>query len=299
VIPTSRVTEETGELWVFLGDSLTEGVGYGRVSYVSELVQMLRRTQRRAVHEIRLRTIEPAAGSFGLFNLAGYLNADKCSADWLWIWNLSSEGTTIQNDLDLIGLIHGLRPTRTFVLRGALESIVRPPQVANGLWPIWVPRSWRYYAAMDPRCYFSTTWWRRGKQKLIDYVKQATRLKLLRGEGRPLLSSTAFRSYFIKVLDGLIATGSEIIVLALPPVSERTFPGSLETFRARNQLLRMLTQEMRIEFFDWHHAIASAQEERELLFLDGFHPNVEGAEFMASLLTDYLTGRRPNCRNLW
>jgi len=43
--------------WIFLGDSLTEGVGSKRVSHVTELVKQLRLSGGANVHEFRLRQL--------------------------------------------------------------------------------------------------------------------------------------------------------------------------------------------------------------------------------------------------
>ncbi len=64
--------------WVFLGDSLTEGVGSSRATYVTELVARLRASSSaRAVHDIRLREVDPDQfNPFIRVNVAGYLTQD-------------------------------------------------------------------------------------------------------------------------------------------------------------------------------------------------------------------------------
>src|SRR5688572_8236539 len=153
--------------WVFLGDSLTEGVGSKRISYVSELVTQIRSTNRINVHEMRLRHAD--VGGFVEFNVAGKMDADegRHSSD-LWCWNLACEGKTIESDVAWLPLIRTLAPELVVIFRGSLESIVRPAAFHDRSWPWWVPPSWKGYAAMDPRCYFSTTWWRKAKQQFVD-----------------------------------------------------------------------------------------------------------------------------------
>ena len=86
----------------------------------------------------------------------------------------------IGSDFGWLSLIAALRPDLVVIFRGSLESIIRPAMLVDGDWPWWVPPSWRGYAAMDPRCYFSTTWWRKAKQSSVDAMKQKVRLKLLK-----------------------------------------------------------------------------------------------------------------------
>src|SRR3954470_3227693 len=97
--------------WVFLGDSLTEGVGSKRISYVSELVTRIRSAKREvSVHELRLRNVDLNGFSID-FNVAGKMDVDAAqhSSD-LWLWNLACEGQTIDADLGWLPLIAALRP---------------------------------------------------------------------------------------------------------------------------------------------------------------------------------------------
>src|SRR5574338_264725 len=191
--------------WVFLGDSLTEGVGSKRISHVTALVTQLRADAGTNVHEFRLRQIDPDFKRQMEFNVAGLMNvdADQKRSD-LWLWNLACEGQTIDSDFGWLPLLSALRPELVVMFRGSLESIIRPAMVADGGWPWWVPRSWRAYAAMDPRCYFSTTWWRRAKQASIDALKQRARLKLLKLQpGKPLIDIEQFAAYQTKLLKRL------------------------------------------------------------------------------------------------
>ena len=85
--------------WVFLGDSLTEGVGSKRISHVTELVKELRSSGVANVHEFRLRQIDADFSRQIEFNVAGLMNVDgdQTQSD-LWLWNLACEGQTIESD---------------------------------------------------------------------------------------------------------------------------------------------------------------------------------------------------------
>ncbi len=186
------------ESWVVLGDSLTEGVGFHRHSYVTELVHMLRRdgagcapAAGAAITLVRLR----GAGAGGasrwvrFSHVADFDEEESGCERGIWIWNLACEGTTIESDHRLINLVRLLQPAVTVVFRGSLESILRPRSITSGVWPGYVPRSWRGLAGMDPRCYFSSQRVRRNKQVVVDAAKQWMRHRLLASEGaEPLLS---------------------------------------------------------------------------------------------------------------
>ena len=273
--------------WIFLGDSLTEGVGSKRISHVTELVKQLRAGTDANVHEFRLRQIDADINRQIEFNVAGLMNvdADQNRSD-LWLWNLASEGQTIESDFGWLPLIAALRPEFVVIFRGSLESIIRPGMLADGDWPWWVPQSWRGYAAMDPRCYFSTTWWRKAKQSSVDALKQRARLKLLNVRpGKPLVDIEQFASYQMELLKRLRALGTRVLVLGLLAVDQTRFPGSTEQFKTVNARLKQIADAEGVEFFDW----SASLNEGKLFYRDGFHPNAAGAAALARSLRERLT----------
>ena len=277
--------------WVFLGDSLTEGVGSQRVSHVTELAKQLRAKNNGGVHDFRLRQINADAFRQIDFNVAGFMSVDsEHTLDRsLWLWNLACEGQTIDSDFAWLPLIATLEPELVVVFRGSLESIIRPAALSDGAWPWWAPASWRDYAAMDPRCYFSTTWWRKAKQTSVDALKQKTRLKLLKERnGQPLMDVTLFSAHYASLLKSLRELAARVVVLGLLPVSEDRFPGSPEYFETVNVKLREAALDHGAEFFDWAAQLAGKGRHEDLFYRDGFHPNTDGARALAEILQAHL-----------
>ena len=152
-------THQSPQNWVFIGDSLTEGVGVRRTSYVSELTNLIRRNVLEhtlpvglRANLIRLRPINPISQTqFAVYNLAGHLDKDHNGGDSaIWLWNLASEGKMIDSDQELLGFLSSISPSIIVIFRGGLESILRPRHFHDDTWPWWVPLSWCGYAAMDP-----------------------------------------------------------------------------------------------------------------------------------------------------
>ena len=275
--------------WVFLGDSLTEGIGVRRDNYVSELATLLRDGKpRRPVHDLRLREVDPATFNKHLrVNLAAYFDRDPHDdGDALWLWNLASEGRFIDDDLRWLPFVRNLGPRQVFVYRGSLESIVRPAAWHNGRWPAWVPAAWRGLVTMDPRCYFSRGPIRRFKQTTVDALKQSVRLRLLAADaGRPLYEADLIERHYQALVAGLASTGATIHLLGLIPPDDRTFPGSARQFHEINERLRALAASSGVNFIDW----AAEIEKRSVVSWrcrDGFHPNAAGARLLATVLHD-------------
>jgi hypothetical protein len=264
---------------VFLGDSLTEGVGSKRISHVAELAKRL------GASEFRLRPIDSSNGQVD-FNVAGLMNA--ATSD-LWLWNLACEGKTVETDFEWLPLISALRPELVVVFRGSLESIIRPAMLWSDAWPWWVPRAWRNYSAMDPRCYFSATWWRKAKQTSVDALKQKARLKLLSQQpGKPLMELEKFAEYQSELLQKLRALGARVLVLGLLPVSETCFPNSPEYFAKVNEKLREIANAAGAEFLDWASQLPANRTHAELFYRDSFHPNEAGARALSEILLQAL-----------
>jgi len=158
--------------------------------------------------------------------------------------------------------------------------------IADGDWPWWVPQSWRGYAAMDPRCYFSTTWPRKAKQSSVDALKQRARLRLLKAKpGKPLVDVEEFASHQTDLLRRLRALSTRVLVLGLLPVDDARFPGSREQFKTVNTRLKQIADVEGAEFLDW----ASSLNGGDLFYRDGFHPNAAGAATLAHILRERLT----------
>jgi len=278
---------------VFLGDSLTEGVGSQRLSHVTELVTQFRMDGAKhcGVHQLRLRGIDQRGfDRFIDFNVAGHMDIDSHDACGLWLWNLACEGQTIDSDLKLLPLIATLRPELVVIFRGSLESIIRPAMLHDGVWPWWVPASWRGYAALDPRCYFSNTWWRKAKQTTVDSIKQAMRLKLLRvRSGKPLMDLETLESHQASLLRRLRTLDTRILVLGLLPVDDARFPGSPEYFKSVNARLKKVATAEGAEFFDWASLLATKGKHDDLFYRDSFHPNAAGARALAQILRERLS----------
>ncbi|MEY4094552.1 MAG: hypothetical protein RLZZ53_1751 [Acidobacteriota bacterium] len=281
--------------WVFLGDSLTEGIGSARTTFVSDFAAHLRQSGSgsRAIHLMRLREVDP--GTFNPYiptNLAGFIEAGSPDSDAaLWIWNLASEGTTIASDQQWLPFLRNLRPERIFIYRGSLESIVRPAALRDGHWPSWVPRSWRGLVSMDPRCYFSSTWHRYAKQAAIDAIKQRARLRLLRDRpGQPHLDPDVILGHYRSLLGSLAEVTPSVVMLGLIGTDERCFPGTSAHFEALNARLRRLADEHRVTFIDWAADIDAARGEHAWRYRDGFHPNAAGAQLLGTILHRRLGG---------
>ena len=276
--------------WVFLGDSLTEGVGSKRISHVTELVNELRdATSEFNVHEFRLRYVDMSSFNPQIeFNVAGLMNTEaQVHPSDVWLWNLACEGQTIGTDFGWLPLIAALRPELVVIFRGSLESIIRPAMLVDGDWPWWVPQSWRGYAAMDPRCYFSTTWWRKAKQSSVDAIKQNVRLKLLKlRPGKPLIDLDRLARYQTDLIKQLRALGTRVLVLGLLSVKHSRFPNSPEYFKSVNARLEEIAIAEGVEFFDWGSLLPSTNG--ELFYRDSFHPNQAGARALAKLLRQRL-----------
>ena len=243
------------------------------------------------VHLMRMRRVDPAGfDRFIKFNLAGFLDVDEgTNGSPLWVWNLGCEGQTIETDMSWLPFLVNLRPELIVLFRGSLESIIRPAMLNDSSWPSWLPKGWRGYAAMDPRCYFSSTWWRRTKQATVDRIKQSTRKRLLsQRPGVPLMDATTLIPHYEELLNKLRPLQSRILLLGLLSPDPHSFPGSAENFAYINGELSALAKRHDVEFLDWGRNFLSDHRQDDLFYRDGFHPSPKGCRLLAKVLADYL-----------
>ena len=294
----SRAQAGLFDNWVFMGDSLTEGVGASRVSYVTELAYLIRQKVKDGAlpnelraHLLRLRSVDADSHSrFVAFNLAGFIDKDEPAGRAnLWLWNLACEGKMIDSDKEWLGLLEAIAPSVVVIFRGGLESIIRPTEFHDGSWPWWVPNTWRGYAAMDPRCYFSTTWWRKPKQRAVDAAKQKARIRLLNTSGgRPMIELDKFIETYQILLANIKRFKSRIIIAGMLPVDDASFPGSAKQFHLLNGELCAMAEREGVEFLDWGSVVESQVNKSDLYYRDGFHFNANGARLLARLIFQHI-----------
>jgi lysophospholipase L1-like esterase len=140
---------------------------------------------------------------------------------------------------------------------------------------------------MDPRCYFSDTWYRRAKQTALDRLRQRARHRLLRqGSPEPHYDIDTLGAHYATLLKALRELPTSVTVLGLLPPNQDTFPGSAAHFTAVNARLRTLAAEHGADFLDW--SAQFDQRQQALFYRDGFHPNAAGASRLAAILRERL-----------
>jgi lysophospholipase L1-like esterase len=144
---------------------------------------------------------------------------------------------------------------------------------------------------MDPRCYFSTTWWRKAKQTSLDALKQKMRLRLLKVQpGKPLMDLEILATRQAELLRRLRVIGTRVLVLGLLPVDQARFPDSPQHFKSVNTRLQQIAHAEGAEFFDWASLLPANGKQGELFYRDSFHPNAAGAAALAKILREYCRG---------
>ena len=109
--------------------------------------------------------------------------------------------------------------------------------------------------------------------------------------GAQLLTDERFLAAYRALVEAVQSAGAAVTVLALPPVSSATFPGTEASVLTRNAALRTLAREAGASFVDFHAALVSEGE--GAFFRDGFHPNERGSRILAEELIEHVeTGTR-------
>lgn len=274
--------------WVFLGDSITEGMGSLRFSYVTEIARLINARAAKndaVVFRLRWQSADILSRRV-MFNCLANCEVAAEDQPGRWLWNLASEGQMIDSDFAWLPLLANLRPEKIFVMRGGLENILRPESYVAHTQPFWIPSSWRGYASLDPRCYYSNTWWRRAKQQLVDRLKQRIRHRLLKTQPvRSLMDPDVFASKLDRLCSAAAACTSELVLLGLVPVSDETFPGSRSRFAMVDDIIAQTAKKHMGRYIDLKETLeqpSNASVDAGFFYQDGFHPTLAGARQIAS-----------------
>lgn len=280
------------KVWVFLGDSLTEGIGSQRVNYVSELMQLLRKRSNMPIHGLRWRLVNlNDYRDLSSYNSASLIDFDaEKTSSALWLVNLAVESCRVADELARVRKILALAPDRAFLLLGTHEAVARPSASLTGNWPSWLPKSWRHYHAMDPRPYFNSNPWRRAKQKFIDWAKQKARHALLKHGRQPLVADEVVFRQFAQLVTRIQSAGVAVTVLEMTPMGEDMYPGTLEIIRRRNEQIRQWCLARQVDFVEWEKALY--EDRSTAFFRDQQHVNQDGARLMAKILMRYITTKK-------
>ena len=137
--------------------------------------------------------------------------------------------------------------------------------------------------------YFSSTWWRQLKQRLVDHLKQRARLALLAREpGAPLMAPEVIEGHLSALIRQLSRSQRRLCLLGLLPVGEATFPGSPAQFDQVRRMLADLAARSGTGFFQPLGSDSRPLDDPSLYYLDLFHPNAEGSRRIAESLLTHL-----------
>lgn len=276
---------------VFLGDSMTEGVGSRRQSHVTELARLV--ATQQDIEVIRARRAATTSLGEGLWNWVVHVEPDGILSNpgaAIRFLNLAVEGTTIDYDLELLPHLRAMRPDAIVIFRGVVESIHR---IDPGAWPArGLPRRWRALGGMDPRCYFSDDPLRGTKQRVEASIKSRLRRLIIQAHsGEPLMRAETFETRMRQLVDGLRPLDVPIVLCPLLPLGGSEFPGSAAEFHRYNEAIDRIARTTPVRLSDWRQAVAGPDGEADpgLFYLDGLHPNARGNERLASCLLPLLS----------
>lgn len=170
------------------------------------------------------------------------------------------------------------------IAHGITEAIVRPTPRALAL----MPARWRNPGWMDPRPYYSRSWWKRVPQRLESAARWRIKNLLIRIlGGTQWRSPDAYRSALHDLLERLITSGTAVVVLGSPDLDERYFPGSPQQLHRYDDINAALAEQLGA----MHIRLSDRLDAWDDYLADHFHPSVSGHARIAGEILRRLEAR--------
>jgi lysophospholipase L1-like esterase len=159
--------------------------------------------------------------------------------------DLSFSGQTTRNLLDTsCDQIRNYAPDLVLIEIGFVEAMVHPGRRIQAFIERWAPASWHGVAGLEPRARYSRRRYRRMRQMLNSRLKvwfKRFLFKVLSG-GKTRVDRSESLETTREFLAFLATIGAHIVLLGLPDVDERLFPGTTDRFDDWNSIIRDLAQ---------------------------------------------------------
>lgn len=241
-------------LFVFLGDSITEGLGVNRSrkNYGDLLGNKIQSTYSKKVNIV----------NFGASAM-----------------QINQSRERFENK------IIDLAPDFLVIAHGITEAIVRPQKK----YLRYLPKRWRRPGWMDPRPYYSTRLLTRWLQKIESGARwrcKASLIKVFGGE--TWMSLELFNKNITEFVQVLLNHNSKLNIIFLAPsdIEEKYFPFSQESMKCyREELQKIQTQfhyTKRVHFCDSSNYLNKWDDYQD----DRFHPNESGHDKIADALLE-------------
>lgn len=241
-------------LIVFLGDSITEGLGVTRTksSYANLLQTKLENFYSNPVEII----------NFG----ASAMQINESREKY--------ENKILDLEPDIIVVAHG-----------NTESVVREQK----MYLRYLPKRWRKPGWMDPRPYYSTKNYRRWLEKLESGIRWRVKVTLINiFGGKQWMSLTEFRQQISDfVMTNLNHSAkTKIIILTPGNIEEKYFPGSPESMRMYSQVMKDVYENTKSSNRVFMCDSSQCLHQWNDYFNDRFHPNEIGHDKISETLLD-------------
>ena len=227
------------------GDSISEGIGSRKINYVSKLKEILS------------------------------LNYDNIE-----IINYAHTGTTIKYINNIKELWENEYFDVCIIAYGNVDGMLRPN--LNSLLNLYsiLPKRYKQNGMLNPRPYYSNTWYKSFFQHLDSFFRWHLNAFLLKLQGSTtIISLKEFEETYIITLDMLSNISSNMILLSTVKVSDRFFPKTNLSFVEFNRKIKSIAK-----LYEDHYVNIYGLLDKYDYYDDFFHPNSMGYNIIADAI---------------
>lgn len=244
-----------------LGDSISQGIGKKKVNYIQSLQKKL--GEKYEIH------------------------------------NFACTGTTIHYALEQLESIKILKPNIIIIMYGNVDAQIRPN--INGkkhkISRI-IPKRYKMNGMLDPRPFYSKKWYRKLPDRLDNIARYIIRKIVTKTEGVcQWVPIYEFNKKYKEFLDGINEDNIKIFLVSTIRLDESYYPGCIEQYKVYNESIKLLSKNKNCEYIDLFSYIDNLlidNEWNDIFYFDHYHPNENGYEFIAELLSNHIISKGDN-----
>lgn len=242
--------------FVFLGDSITEGIGSKKINYVTQLQESIGSEHR--------------------------------------FINLAKTGTTIKYANTLTKIILEKEPDFIIVMYGSVDAQIRADLSKNrmGICDL-IPKRYKIGGMLDPRAFYSHKWYRVIPDHIDNWIRKILKKVVLMTQGKvQWVDIDTFRSQYELFLQNLPKNCS-VILLSTVFIDDNYFLGSSIEYEKFNLAIMELSQKYNCKYVDLYNGLKESVSLHgwEMYYShDHFHPNIEGYRYISGRISEVIQG---------
>lgn len=175
---------------------------------------------------------------------------------------------------------------------GNVDAMLRPNTNHRPNYYKHLPHRYKQNGMLNPRPYYSSRWYKNIFQHIDSFIRWNLNKLLLKLQGvTTWVSLDEFTQLYSEYVDKLLAKNVFVVSLSTVQVKNKYFPGTNNEYIKYNEAIsNICNSRTNCEYIDIYNEIV----DKDYFYDDGFHPNENGYQKIAELISEILKQRFEN-----